>query len=197
MPSSQNTLQWAQSFSCPVVEVHIWSFLFFMLTSRQILKTEEQADSREEQYNNHCSVAKSCLTLSPHELQHSRLPCPSLASGVRSDSCPLSWWCHPTISSSVAPFSSCPQSLSASRSFPVIRIFPSGDQSIGASAFASVLPMNTQGWFPVGLTGFIALLSNSFSRVFSNTTVKKHQLFGTQLSLWFSSHIHTWLLEKP
>ena len=125
-------------------------------------------------------------SLPPHDLQHSRLPCPSLASGVCSDSCPLSRWCHQTISSSVSPFS-CPQSLSVSGSFPMSQVFRSGDQIIGASAFASVLLMNIQGWFPVGLTGLIALLSKGLSRVFSNTRVQKHQFFGTQLSYWYFS----------
>ena len=94
-----------------------------------------------------------------HGLQHIRLPCPSLSPGVSSDSCPLTWWCHPTTSSSVAPFSSCPQSFTASRSFPVSWLFSSGGQSIGASASASALPMNIQGWFPLGLTGLISFQS--------------------------------------
>ena len=108
-------------------------------------------------------------------------------------SCPLSRWCHPTISSSVAPLSSCPQSFPASGSFPVSQFFASSGQSIGASA--SVLPMNVQDWFPLGLTGLISLLSKRFPRVFSST-VQKHQFFGAQPSLWSNSHIHTWLLEK-
>ena len=95
------------------------------------------------------------------------------------------------------PFSSCPQSFPASGSFPTSQLFPSGGQSIGASASASVFPMNTHGWSPLGWTGWISLQSKGLSRVFSNTTVKKHQFFGTQLSLWFNSHIHTWPLEKP
>ena len=115
-----------------------------------------------------CSVAKSCATLSPHGLQHTKLPCPSLSPGVCSNSCPLSQWCHPTISSSVAPFSSCPQSFPASGSLPMSQLFTSGGQSIGASA--SVLQMNIQGWFPLGLTVLMSLLSNAFSRIFSSTT---------------------------
>ena len=126
-----------------------------------------------------------------HGLQHARLPCPSLSSWVCSNSNPLSRWCHPTISSYVIPFSSRLQSFPASESFPMSRLFPSGDRSIGASA--SVLPVNIQDWFPLGLTGLISVLSKRFSRVFSNTTIWKHEFFGTQPSLWFNSHIHTWL----
>ena len=132
----------------------------------------------------------------PHGLQHTRLPCPLPTTGACSNSCPLSWWCHPTISSSLVPFSSFPQSHPASGSFPVSQFFTSSGQSIGASASASVLPMNTQDWFPLGLTGWISLQSKGLSIVFSNT-VKKHQFFGTQLSIWSNSHIHSWLLEKP
>ena len=125
----------------------------------------------------------------PHGLQHTRLPCPSLSPGACSNSCPLSLWCHPTISSSVAPFSSCPQSFWASRSFPMSWFILSGGQSIGALASASVLPMNIEGWFPLGLIGLIFLQSKGLSRVFSSTTVWKHQFFGAQPSLWSSSHI--------
>ena len=117
-------------------------------------------------------------SLQPHGLQHARLPCPSLSPGACSNSCPLSQWCHPTISSSAIPFSSCFQSFLASASFPVSRLFASGGQSIGASASASVLPMNIQGWFPLGLTGLISLQSKGLSRVFSNTTVKKHKFLA-------------------
>ena len=118
-------------------------------------------------------------SLQPHGLQHARLPCPSLSPGVCSNSCPLNWWCHPTISSSVAHFSFCPQSFPASGLFPMSQLFASGGQSIGASvsASASVLPMNIQGWFPLGLTGSISLLSRGLSRVFFSTTIKKHQFF--------------------
>ena len=133
----------------------------------------------------------------PHGLQHSRLSCPSISPGVCSNTCPLNWWYHPTISFSFALFSSCPQSFPASESFPMSLLFVSGGQCIGASASALVFPMNIQGWFPLGLTGLISLLSNRFSRVLSSTTVQKHQFFGAQPSLWSNSHIHTWLLEKP
>ena len=116
-------------------------------------------------------------------LQHARLPSPSLSPGVCSNSCPLSQWCHPTISSSVTPFSSWPQSSSPSGFFPVSWLFTSDGQSIGASTSASVSPMNIQGWFPLGLTGLISLLSMGLSRVFSSTTVWKHQFFNAQPSL--------------
>ena len=121
----------------------------------------------------HSVVSES---LQPHELQHSRPPCPSPTPGVYPNSCPLSWWCHPTISSSVVPFSSCPQSFPASESFPLSQLFTCGGQSIGVSASASVLPINTQDWFSLGWTGWISLQSKGLSRVFSNTTVQKHQL---------------------
>ena len=128
-------------------------------------------------------------------LQHARLPCPSPNPGACSNSCPSSRWCHPTISSSVVPFSSCLQSFPASGSFPMSQFFTSGSQSIRASA--SVLPVNIQDWSPLELTGFISLQSKGLSRVFSNTTVQKHQFFGIQLSSQPNSHIHTWPLEKP
>ena len=121
-------------------------------------------------------------SLRPHGLQHPRLPCPSPSPRACSNLCPLSRWCHPTISSSVIPFFSCPPSFPASGSFPVSQILTSHGQSIGASA--SVFPMNIQGWFPLGLTGLISFKSKGLSRVFSNTTVQKHQYLGTQLSLW-------------
>ena len=136
-------------------------------------------------------------SLQPHEPQHAMPPYPSQTAGVYSNSGPLSQWCHPAISSSVIPLSSCPQSLPASGSFPVSQIFTWGGQSIGVSASASVLPMNTQDWFPLGWTGWISLQSKGLSRVFSNTTVKKHQFFGAQLSSQSNSHIHTRPLEKP
>ena len=136
-------------------------------------------------------------SLQPHESQHARPPCPSPTPGVYSNSCPSSWWCHPAISSSVIPFSSCPQSFLASESFPVSQLFASGGQSTAVSALAPVLPMNTQDCSPLGWTGWISLHSKGLSRVFSNTTVQKHQFFSTQLSSQSNSHIHTWPLEKP
>ena len=122
-------------------------------------------------------------SLRPHGLQHVRPPCPSPTAGVYSNSCPLNRWCHPTISSSVIPFSSLLQSFPASGSFPMSRLFASGGQNIGVSALTSVLPMNVQDWLPLGLTGWISLQSKGLSWVFFNTTVQKHQFFGTQLSL--------------
>ena len=135
-------------------------------------------------------------SLQPHELQHTRLSCPSPSPRVWSNSCSLNWWCYPTISSCVVPFF-CLQSFPASGSFPVSQLFASGGQTIGVSASASVLPMNIQDWFPLGLTGWISLQSKGLSTVFSSTTIWKHQFFGTLSSLWSNSHIHTWLLEKP
>ena len=135
-------------------------------------------------------------SLQPHESQHTRLPCPSPIPGVYPNSCPSSWWCHPAISSSVIPFSSWPQSLPASGSFPISQPFAWGGQSIGVSASASVLPKNTQHWSPLGWTGWISLQSKGLSRVFSNTTVQKHQFFSAQLFSQSNSHIHTWPLEK-
>ena len=135
-------------------------------------------------------------SLRSHRLQHARLPCPPTTPRTYSNSCPLSWWYHPAISSSVIPFS-CLQSFPASESFPMSQFFALGGQSIGVSALASILPMNIQDWFPLGLTGLISLLSKGLSRVFSSTIVQKHQVFGAQLSLWSNSHVCTWLLEKP
>ena len=136
-------------------------------------------------------------SLWPHGQQHARLPCPSPTPRACSNWCPSSRWCHATISSSVDPFSSCPHSLPASGSFPMSQLFTSGGQSIGVSASASVLPMNTQDWSPLGWTRWISLQAKIFSRVFSKTTVQKHQFFGAQLSSESYSHIHTWPLEKP
>ena len=133
-------------------------------------------------------------SLWPHGLQHTRLPYPSLSPRVCSNSCPLSWCWHPTISSFVVPFSSCLKSFPASGSFPICQFFASGDQSIGASTSTSILPMSIQDFFPLRLTGWISLLSKGLSRVFFNTTIQKHQFFGTQLSLWSNSHTDTWLL---
>ena len=135
-------------------------------------------------------------SLRPHGLQHARLPCPLLSPGVCSNSCPLSQRCHPTNLSSVIPFFSWLQSFSASGPFPLSRLLTSGSWSIETSPLTSILQMNIQGWFPLGLIGWISWQSKGLSRVFSNTTVQKHQFFGTQPSLWSNSHIHIWLLEK-
>ena len=146
------------------------------------------------------SVQFNCLVLSdslwPHELQHTRPLCPSPTPRVHSNSC-LSQWCHPAISSSVVPFASCSQSLPASGSFPMNQLFAWGGQSTGVSALASVLPKNTQDWSPLEWTDWISLQSKGLSRVFSNTTVQKHQFFSAQPSSQSNSHIHTWPLEKP
>ena len=135
-------------------------------------------------------------SLRAHELQHTRLPCPSLSPWVCSYLCPLTWYCHLTIPSSVSPFSSCPQSFLTSGSFPMSCLFASGGQSIGASALASVLLMSIQGWFTLGLTGLISLQFKRLLQVISSTTVQKHKFFGTQPSLWSNSYNCTWLLEK-
>ena len=135
--------------------------------------------------------------LRSHESEHASPPCPSPTPGVYSNSCPSSWWCHPTISSSVIPFSSRLQSFTASESFPMSQLFAWGGQSTGVSASASVLPVNTQDWSPSEWTGWISLWSKGLSRVFSNTTVQKHQFFGAQLSSQSNSHIHMWPMGKP
>ena len=149
----------------------------------------------------HCSVQFSHSVVSdslrPHELQHARPLCPSLTPEVHSNSSPLNRWCHPGISSSVVPFCSCPQSLPASESFPMSQLFPWSGQSTGVSALASFLSKNTQDLSPLEWTGWISLQSKGLARIFSNTTVQKHQFFGAQLSSQSNSHIHTWLLEKP
>ena len=154
-------------------------------------------------YEINTSVQFSCSvvfdSLRPHESQHARPPCPSPSPGVHSDSLTdsQSQWYHPAISSSVVPSSSCPQSLPASESFPMSQLFAWGGQSTGVSVLASFLPKNTQDWSPLEWTGWISLQSKGLSRVFSNTTVQKHQFFGTQLSSQSNSHIHTWPQEKP
>ena len=131
------------------------------------------------------------------ELQNTRPPCLSPTPGVHSNSCPSSRWCHPAISSSIIPFSSCTQSLPASESFPMSQLFAWKGQNTGVSALASFLPKDTQGWSPLEWTGWISLQSKGLTGVFSNTTVKKHQFFGAQLSSQSNSHIHTWPLKKP
>ena len=150
-----------------------------------------------------CSVQFSSVqllvvsdSLWPEELQHTSPACPSPTPRVHPNSCPLSRWCRPTISSSVVPFS-CPHSFPASGSFQMSQLFASGGQSIGVSPSTSVFPINTQDWSPLGWTGWISLQSKGLSRVFSSTAVQKHQFFSAQLPSRSSSHIHTWLLEKP
>ena len=134
-----------------------------------------------------CSVVSDFLW--PHGLQHASLPCPSLSPRVCSSSCPLSQWGYPTISLSLPHFSSCPQSFLASGSFPMSWLFASGGQCTGTSVSAPILPMNIYGWFPLGITGFISLQSKGLSRVFSNTTVRNHQFFSAQPSLWSNSYV--------
>ena len=145
-----------------------------------------------------CSFAKLCPTLCNHTncMQQASLPFPSISPWICSNSCPLSWWCHPPISPSVTPFSSCLQSFPMSGSFPMSWVFSWGGQNIRASASAPVLPVNIQDWFPLGLNGSISLLPKWFPRVFSST-LWKHQFFNAQPSLWSNFHIHAWLLEKP
>ena len=135
-------------------------------------------------------------SLRPHGLQHTRPPYPSPTPRVHSNSCPSSWWCHPAISSSVIPFSSCPQFLPASESFPMSQLFAWGGQSTGVSPLASFFPKSTQDWSPLEWTNWISLQSKGLSRVFSNTTLQKHQFFGTQLCSQSNFHIPTWPLEK-
>ena len=149
------------------------------------------------EFSVHFSLSVVSDSLRPHELQHTRPPCPSPTSGVHPNPCPLCRWCRPTISSSVVPFASCPQSFPASGSFQMSQLFASGGQRTGVSASASVLPMNTQDQSLLGWTGWISLQFKGLSRVFSNTTVQKHQLFCAQLSSHSNSHIHTRPLGKP
>ena len=172
MNSTVNTLS-------ATVELNMVKIVFFMWLSVQFS----------------CPVVSDSLR--PHEVQHTRPPCPSPTTGVYSNACPSSQWCHPAISSSAFPFSSCPQYLPASGSFQKSQLFTWGGQSIGASASASVLPMNTQDWSPLGWSGWISLQPKGLSRVFSNNTAQKHQFFGVQLSLQYNSHIYIWPLEKP
>jgi len=178
----------------------LWYFCYSSSNRlRQWAKNLNRHFSREDiQMTNLLSFSSSVVSdsLGPCALQHAKLPCPSPSPRVCSNSCPLSQWCHPTILSSVIPFSYL-QSFPASGSLTMSQFFASDGQNIAVSASGPVLPMNIQDWFPLGLTGWISLQSKGLSRVFSNTTVQKHQSFGTQPSLSSNSHIHTWLLEKP
>ena len=170
----------------------------FSAKSREVLDKLEQIQVHTGSFSSvqfsHSIMSDS---LRPHESQHARLPCPSPTPWVHWNSRPSSQWCHPAISSSVIPFSSCPQSLSASESFPMSQLFTWGGQSTGVSALASVLPKKSQDWSPSEWTGWISFQSKGLSRVFSSTTVQKHQFFGAQLSSQSNSHIHTWPLKKP
>ena len=175
-----------------------------------LTKQIKYTETKRSQILNDGDVSRKCAkrllfsrsvasdSLRPHGLQHARLPCPLPSPRACSNSCQSSWWCHPTISSSVVPFSSCLQFFPASGFFLMSQLFTSDGQSIGVSAPVSVLPMDIQDWFPLGLTGLIYLESKGLSRVFSNTTrIQKHQFLGAQPFLWSNSHIHTWLLEEP
>ena len=170
---------------------HIWNFVHQVSTNGSKMSTKITIRSDQ--------ISRSVVSDSfgPHESQHARPPCPSPTPGVHPDSCPSSQWCHPAISSSVFPFSSCPQSLPASASFPVSQLFAWGGQSTGVSALAPFLLKKSQSWSPSEWTGWTSLQSKGLSRVFSNTTVQKHQFFSTQPSSQSNSHIHTWPLKKP
>ena len=180
-------------------------FVFWMLSFKQafllstftVIKRLFSSSSLSAISSGQFSHSVVSDSLQPHELQHARPPCPSPTPRVHPNPCPLSQWCHLAISSSVIPFSSCPQSLPMLESFPINQLFTWGSQSTGVSASSSVLPMNTQDWSPSEWTGWISLHSKGLSRVFSNTTVQKHPFFSTQLSSQSNSHIHTWPQEKP
>ena len=183
----------------PKYSTNLYLYLHYTLHFKFVLKPWLEKEKRMQDLRGlFSSVQFSHSVMSdslrPHELQHARPPCPSPTPGVYSDSRPSSQWCHPA---SVISFSSCPQSLPASESFPMSQLFAWGGQSTGASALASFLPKNTQGWSPLEWTGWISLQSKGLSRVFSNTTLQKHQFFGAQPSSQSNSHIHTWPQEKP
>ena len=183
-----------QKYSCPTQANNLVCLQTYLLAvGRNWLRKKKSFHFSSIQFS--CSVVSD--SLQPHGLQHRRPRCPSPTPGACSNSSPLSQWCHPTISSSVIPFSSCLQSFPASGYFLVNQLLVSGGQSIRASASSSVLPINIQDWFPLGLTVWISLQSKGLSRVFYNTTAQKHQFFSTQLSLRSNSHIRTRLLERP
>ena len=173
----------------------VYSLLFVTISTSHGTSKGKVASSFLKRVQFSCSVMSDSLR--PHGSQHARPSCPSPTPRVHSDLRPSSPWCHPAISSLGVPFSSCPQSLPASESFPMSQLFTWGGQGTGVSALASFLPKKSQGWSPSEWTGWISLQSNRLSRVFSNTTVQKHQFFSTQLSLQSNTHIHTWPLEKP
>ena len=197
---SVSTVPWSESAICVYISPPSWSSLPPPPPSYTTRKSQSTKLSSlcytTVSYSVQFSRSVVSDSLQLHAVQLTRLPCASPTTSVYSNSCPLSWWCHPTISSSVVPLSSYFRSFRASRSFPMSQFFTSGCQRTGVSASASVLPMNIQDWFPLGWTGWISLQSKGLSRVFSNTTVQKRQFFGSQLSLESNSHIHTWPLEK-
>ena len=178
-----------------------WNAEKYLRKIKRLSQSLLQRNLKLEYWDYHSSVQFSRSVVSdslrPHESQHARSPYPSPTPRVHPDSHPSSQWCHPTISSSVIPFSSCPQSLPASQSFPMSQLFTWSGQSTGVSASASFLPKKSQGRSPSEWTGWISLQSKGLSRVFSNSTVQKHQFFGTQPSSQSNSHIHTWPQEKP
>ena len=193
-----------------VVHIHSWVLLshqkeYIWISSNEVDETgayyaEWSSQKEKHQYSiSSVQFSRSVVSnsLQPHESQHARPPCPSPTPGVHSNSHPSSQWCHPAISSSAVPFSSCPQSLPASETFPMSQLFTWGGQRTGVSALASFPPKKSQGWSPSEWTGWLSLQSKGLSRVFSNTTVQKHQFFSAQLSSQSNSHIHTWPLEKP
>ena len=181
--------------SCSVLLANLTlSLIVSQLKITYVIRNRQQVSFLVPLPGHHIYLFEKLVT---HGLQHSRVPCPLPPPRVCSNSCPLSQWCHSTIWSSAIPFSSFFQSFPALGSFPRNQFFASSGQSIGTSASASVLPMSVQGWFPLGWTGLISLLTKGLSRIFSNTTIRKHQFFSTQLSLWSNSHIQTWLLENP
>jgi len=181
-----NDLNTQKFLENPFIKTHPTPYYSFVITFYFVLIRSDQ-------------ISRSVMSNSlwPHESQHARPPCPTPTPRVHWDSRPSSQWCHPAISSSDVPFSSCPKSLPESESFPMSQLFAWGGQSTGVSALASFLPKKSQGWSPSEWTGWISLQSKGLSRVFSNTTVQKHQFFGAQPSSQSSSHIHTWPLEKP
>ena len=181
MPNSFSLMPFIMNLPCWVLDIFVVSIFEYVLEHSSV------------QFSR--SVVSD--SLQPHELQHTRPPCPSPTPRVYPNSCPSSRWCHPAILSSVIPFSSCPQSLPASGSFQMSQLFASSGQNIGVSASTSVLLMNTQDWSLLGWTGWISSQSKGLSRVFSNPTVQKHQFFGAHHSSQSNFYIHTWLLEKP
>ena len=192
-PSGRNDYfdpQWKSQFSSNEIQIDIFPIPYWFILK---LKLWTQTDDSISQFS--CSVVSNSSRA--HESQHSRPPCPSPTPGVYSISCPSIWWCHLAISSSIVPFSSCPQPLPASGSFSMSQLFAWSGQSIEVSTSAWVLPMNTQDLTPSGWTGWVSLQSKGLSRVFFNTVVQRHQFFSTQLSSQANSHIHIWPLEKP
>ena len=175
-----------------------YTYIFFnIIATNMIFRNKNDLPNNKLNGYRYSVLFSSVAQLYPTVCDHSIVHCPLSTPRIHQNSCPLSQWCHPTISSSVVPFSSCPQSFPASGYFQMSQLFPSGGQSIGVSASTSVLPMNTQDWSPLGWISWISLQSKGLSRVVSNITVQKYQFFTTQLSLWSNSYIHTWLKENP